>query len=119
MSKSTSKPKESSLITDSESNLLDKYPSNRKSVKKSKSSPIVDKPPRKMKKSRWGRFLEVFVGGEDAESLGDYIMFDVLVPTIKNTITEIVTNGVEMILFGDERPSSRREYRQRTRAVLY
>ena len=38
---------------------------------------------------------------EDAESVKSYIFIDVLIPAIKKAISDIVTNGIEMMLYGD------------------
>lgn len=44
---------------------------------------------------------------EDAKSVGSYILWDVTLPAIKQTISDIVTNGVERMLFGDAAPRRR------------
>lgn len=38
---------------------------------------------------------------EDASKVKSYILMDVLVPTIKKAISDIVKNGVDMILYGE------------------
>lgn len=53
------------------------------------------------------RLRETFVGG-DAKSVGGYVLFEVLVPALKDTIADIVSQGAERMLFGDVRSSSRR-----------
>lgn len=50
-------------------------------------------------------FLARFFG-DSMSSIGQYILWDVLIPAAKNTISEIVSNGIEMMLYGDARPSS-------------
>lgn len=59
------------------------------------------------KKPLGKRFLETFIGG-DAKSVGQYIFLDVLIPAAKDTIADIVTQGIERTLFGEVRSSSRR-----------
>lgn len=46
--------------------------------------------------------------GDDTKSVGSYIMWDVLIPAAKNTISEMVSSGIEMLLFGEARGSSTR-----------
>lgn len=53
---------------------------------------------------------EAIVG--DSHEIGGYIANDVLIPAFKNTIQEMVTSGIEMLLFG-ERKSSRSRDRDR------
>lgn len=49
---------------------------------------------------------EMFVG--EGRSIGDYILRDVLVPAAKSTINDMITTGIEMLLYGDGgKPSSR------------
>ncbi len=44
---------------------------------------------------------------DDAQSVGEYLMFDVLIPAAKNAFSDLVTTGVNMLLFGENRaPSS-------------
>lgn len=62
----------------------------------------------KRKKSMAKKFKEAFVGEDgDDQSVADYILYDVLVPAAKNTISDMVTGGIEMILYGERRGSSR------------
>lgn len=44
---------------------------------------------------------------EDRRAVGDYILGDVVMPSIKNTISDVVTNGIDMLLFGTSRGSNR------------
>lgn len=48
--------------------------------------------------------------GEHMSDIGTYILWDVIVPTAKSTISEIITNGIEMILYGE---SGSTPYRRR------
>ena len=38
---------------------------------------------------------------EDASNIKSYIVIDVLIPAIKKAISDIVKNGIEMLLYGD------------------
>lgn len=62
----------------------------------------------KRKKSMTKKFKEAFVGEDgDNQSVADYILYDVLVPAAKNTISDMVTGGIEMLLYGERRGGSR------------
>ena len=52
------------------------------------------------KKSEFSKFADVFVS-EDAGNVKSYILMDVLVPAVKKAISEIVTNGIDMLLYGE------------------
>lgn len=52
------------------------------------------------KKSEIQKFADVFIQ-EDAQKVKSYILLDVLVPAVKKAISDIVTNGVDMILYGE------------------
>lgn len=53
------------------------------------------------------RLRQLFVGG-DAQSVGQYILLDVLVPAIKDVIADVVSQGVERMVYGESRSTSRR-----------
>lgn len=52
------------------------------------------------KKKSWiSKVKDTFVS-EDASSVGDYILLDIIVPAVKDNLLDIVSRGVEMLLFG-------------------
>lgn len=53
----------------------------------------------KAKKNEARRLADVFIS-EDVKNVKSYVLMDVLVPTIKKAIVDIVTDGVNMIFFG-------------------
>lgn len=55
---------------------------------------------RTKKKSDVSKLTDVFIT-EDVNSVKSYILFDVLVPTVKNALSEIVKNGIDVLLFGE------------------
>lgn len=61
---------------------------------------VVNGSVRAKKKSEIQKFADVFIQ-EDAQKVKSYIMMDVLVPAVKKAISDIVTNGIDMILYGD------------------
>ena len=46
------------------------------------------------------KLTDIFIS-EDAANVKSYIFLDVLVPAIKKAISDIVTNGIDMILYGE------------------
>lgn len=52
------------------------------------------------------KFRSAFTG-DDAQSIGDYLIFDVFVPAFKNLIFDGLTQGAQRALFGGERPGGR------------
>lgn len=57
------------------------------------------------KKSEIRKFTDVFIS-EDMESVKSYILMDVLVPAVKKAVSDIVTNGIDMLLYGETGGSS-------------
>lgn len=75
---------------------------------KSKSD-IVEVPKKKVekvakgktkKKSEIAKFADVFLQ-EDIESVKSYILSDVVIPALKKAISDVVTNGIDMLLYGE------------------
>lgn len=56
------------------------------------------------KKSEIKKLSDVFLA-EDVSSVGNYILMDVVIPAIKKTVSDIVRDGVDMMLFGGKRSS--------------
>lgn len=55
------------------------------------------------KKNEVSKLADVFIS-EDIKNVKSYVLMDVLVPTIKKAIVDIVTDGVNMIFFGGTGP---------------
>ena len=54
----------------------------------------------KTKKNELRKLSDVFIS-EDAANVKSYIFMDVLVPAIKKAISDIIVNGIDMILYGE------------------
>lgn len=52
------------------------------------------------KKSTARKFSDLFVS-DDTTKVKEYILMDVIVPAIKKAISDTVTTGIDMILYGD------------------
>lgn len=59
------------------------------------------------KKPLGKRFMETFVGGE-AKGVGHYVLFEVIIPAVKDVTADAVSQAIERMLFGEARSSSRR-----------
>lgn len=72
-----------------------------------KGTVVVKKP------SFISRLKETFIA-EDARDVGDYILWDILVPTIKRTIRDIIVGSADRVFLGTGvSPSSSNLYRER------
>lgn len=67
------------------------------------------------KKNNIHRFTDVFIS-EDIANVKSYILMDVLVPAIKKAVSDIVTNGIDMILYGE---SGRNKSRSSSSKISY
>ena len=73
-----------------------KYKSEQRKEREKRAEKIVQGNVRRKKKSEVSRLKDIFIS-EDIEDVKTYIVMDVVVPTIKNTIADVVN----MFLFGD------------------
>lgn len=55
------------------------------------------------KKNDLRRLTDTFIS-EDAANVKTHIWTDILVPSIKKAISEIVTDGIDMVLYGNTKP---------------
>ena len=95
-------------LNDIAPNNSDKAQKNQKaqSKKGEKLKPIVKTKPIKQKRTVMMKFKESFFG--DTDNIGDYIIYDVLVPAFRGTLADLGVGVVEQIFgFGP----SRRSYR--------
>lgn len=49
------------------------------------------------------KFLQAYAG-DSAQSVGQYLLMDVIVPGTKNIISDLVTQGINRLLYGGARP---------------
>ena len=59
------------------------------------------------KKNEMSKLGDIFIS-EDASKVKSYILMDVLVPAIKKAISDIVTNGIDMMLYGESGRTKKR-----------
>lgn len=70
---------------------------DRKKVEKVVHGRVRTKP-----KSGVSKITDIFIS-EDIANVKSYIVMDVLVPAVKKAISDIVRNGIDMILYGESR----------------
>lgn len=69
---------------------------------KKKIEKVVTGEVKTKKKSEIKKVADIFIS-EDIKNVKSYILMDVLVPAIKKAVSDIVTNGIDMILYGGTR----------------
>ena len=98
-------------------NLMEEYKPNSHKSKEEQKNLVPEKRVEKVisgtvkskKKSEMQKFADVFIS-EDVNNVKSYIVMDVLVPAIKKAISDIVTNGIDMILYGETGKSKKELY---------
>ncbi len=61
---------------------------------------VIDGTAKTRKKSEIQKFADVFIA-EDANNVKSYIFIEVIVPAVKKAISDIVTTGIDMVLYGE------------------
>lgn len=70
---------------------------------KPKLQPIISQGKARTKKKNGLGKIAGSIISEDAQNVKSYILLDVLVPSIKKAISDIVVNGIDMLLYGESR----------------
>lgn len=65
---------------------------------------------KRKKKSGLSKFSNALIS-EDASNVKSYILMDVLIPAIKKAVSDIITNGIEMLLYGETGKRDRKRSR--------
>ena len=73
----------------------------REATVKKRVEKVVSGKAQTIKKSGIRKFSDIFVA-EDVSNIGSYILNDIIVPAVKNTIYDTVTNGLRMFLHTDD-----------------
>lgn len=74
---------------------------------------VVTKKPNKLRK-----FTNEFIS-EDAKNVKSYVFGEVLIPAIKKAISDIVTDGIDIILYGESRGNRKRSTADRVSYTDY
>ena len=76
-------------------------------IEKKKVEKVVKGNVKVKKKNEISKFADVFIS-EDAANVKNFIVSDVLIPAVKKVISDIVTNGIDMILYGSNGRGAKR-----------
>lgn len=84
---------------------MDEYKSNSDKARQEqktekKVEAVITGTAKTRKKGDMQKFADVFIA-EDANNVKSYILMEVIVPAVKKAISDIVTTGVDMILYGE------------------
>lgn len=80
---------------------------NKETAPKKEITPVVTGKAVVRKKS-FGKRLFGSLVANDAKSIGEYICKDILLPNVKDVISNTVTSAVDMALYGDDAPSRKK-----------
>lgn len=69
-------------------------------IQKKDIKPVVTVPAKTKKKSTFEKFAGNFIS-EDAPRVSDYLFKDILIPAAKKLVSDVVTNGIDIILYGN------------------
>lgn len=69
---------------------------------KPKLETVVKGSVKRKKESTADKFKKAFFG-EDVVNVKDYVIFDVMIPALKATFSDMVSNGIEVLLFGESK----------------
>ena len=90
---------------------------NKSSEERKKIDKVVQGTAKLKKKSATRKFTDVFIS-EDAANVKNYILTDVLIPAAKKLISDIVRDGIDMVLYGGSGGSRRGARRLRSGACF-
>ena len=86
---------------------IDELKGNSHRIKESATTPVEEKKVNKVvqgkvkaKKNEVRKLTDIFIA-EDVSNVKNYIVMDVLVPALKKAVFDIITDGVDMILYGE------------------
>jgi len=91
---------------------IEEFPSNSLNAQKKRQE---DDPEKRIvvKKVVSAKLAKKSMIGTTLRNVGSYILLEILIPAAKNTLSDMVNNASDMILFGE--PKSRRRDRERAR----
>ena len=89
---------------------MEDYKSNshrsKEELKKKEVGKVVTGEVKTKKKTEVRKFADTFIS-EDIANVKSYILMDVLIPALKKAISDVVTNGIDMILYGETSKSKK------------
>lgn len=85
--------------------------SERRPAARPRPKAAVSSPSEIKKDSFWDKFKKAWFG-ENVENAGEFVIFEVGIPAMKATLSDMISNGMEVLLFGE---SSGRHSRGRSK----
>lgn len=89
---------------------MEDYKSNsdkaRQEQSEKKVEAVISGSAKTRKKSEIQKLTDVFIA-EDAHNVKSYILMEVIVPAVKKAVSDIVTTGIDMILYGESNRSKK------------
>lgn len=79
---------------------------NKETIEEKRVEKVVKGNVKVRKKSEARKLADTFIA-EDARKVKEYVWADVLVPTIKKAISDIIVNGVDILLYGESGKTKR------------
>ena len=93
---------------------MSEYPNNsnrnREENKEKKVEKVVTKGAVKTKKQSELKKIAGNIISEEAKSIKDYAIYDVVIPVIKDTITQLIKGSIDMLFYGEVRSSRGSSY---------
>ena len=74
---------------------------NNTDATKPKAEPVISSGKARVQKKSGVSKITSSIISEDAKNVKSYILMDVLVPAVKKAISDIVTNGIDIVLYGE------------------
>lgn len=90
---------------------------SREEASKKKVEPVVTGKAVKRHNAK-RKLTDTFIS-EDLSNVKSYIVMDILVPAVKKAVSDIVTNGIDMILYGETGRSTKEKRRSNVDYVSY
>lgn len=69
---------------------------------------VISEKPKKRKRNLASRLVVGVLGPEGLPGIGSYVSEEIIVPAIKNIIVDAVTSGINMVMYGENRPHNPR-----------
>lgn len=93
---------------------MEKTTLDKKSIKEKKEiKAVVNGKVTKKKKGIGSKIGAVLFDDNNVGDVKEYVIFDVIVPAVKNAISNAITGGIDMLLFGERRSDSLRSSESR------
>ena len=101
----------------------EKYKSNsyrsKAEAEEKKANEKVIKGSAKIHQKTTGEKLKETLFGEGVDNVGDYVIFDVIIPTLKEMVVNSVSDGINMLLFGETKRGRSNSRNNRSGYVQY